>query len=375
MAGAGLDTTPYPGAHHVESVNDPETIRLLRTMQPTVIVVNGTRIISSEVLDAVDCPFINTHAGITPRFRGVHGGYWALVEGRPEMVGTTVHLVDEGIDTGGVLARATFDTSPCRLRRHLSLPASRGRPAAPGRPGRTGPWRARALPAGRGDPAGRDAASTCTRRCGEYVRRRVVEGRTMTAEFHEIRPQSATSAGDRPSGRCDEPHGSDHRGSEPRDSAGSLGDLARLRAALGDPGPRWTAVTAGLRRTGLVAPGRHRPGLGVCRPGDPGNLGDGRVPVRLHAGRSCGRTCPTRRPAYRRTEFDPYSEPIGADEDVGPRAPGRLTGSPTRLHPGAGSGVPHVLPLLLPRGRPERGRIAGRPGCGAGHRRTARAHA
>jgi folate-dependent phosphoribosylglycinamide formyltransferase PurN len=111
VAGAGLATSPYPGAHHVRSVNDQETIRLLRTMHPTVIVVNGTRIISSDVLDAMDCPFINTHAGITPRFRGVHGGYWALVEGRPEMVGTTVHLVDEGIDTGGVLARAAFDTS------------------------------------------------------------------------------------------------------------------------------------------------------------------------------------------------------------------------------------------------------------------------
>jgi len=111
VTGAGLATVPYPGAHHVESVNDQESIRLLRTMHPTVIVVNGTRIISSEVLDAMDVPFINTHAGITPRYRGVHGGYWALVEGRPEMVGTTVHLVDEGIDTGGVLARATFDTS------------------------------------------------------------------------------------------------------------------------------------------------------------------------------------------------------------------------------------------------------------------------
>ena len=110
--GAGLVTSPYPGTRHVTSVNGPDTVRMLQTMRPTVIVVNGTRIISSEVLDAMDCPFINMHAGVTPRFRGVHGGYWALVEGRPDMVGTTVHLVDEGIDTGGVLARATFDISP-----------------------------------------------------------------------------------------------------------------------------------------------------------------------------------------------------------------------------------------------------------------------
>ena len=51
------------------------------------------------------------HAGITPRYRGVHGGYWALAEHHPEWVGTTVHLVDPGIDTGGILAQTTFEVS------------------------------------------------------------------------------------------------------------------------------------------------------------------------------------------------------------------------------------------------------------------------
>jgi len=111
VAEAGLDPTTYPSVHAVPSVNDASTIDLLRSLDPTVVVVNGTRIISSDVLGSVPCPFINTHAGITPRYRGVHGGYWALAEGHPEWVGTTVHLVDPGIDTGGVLAQAPFDTT------------------------------------------------------------------------------------------------------------------------------------------------------------------------------------------------------------------------------------------------------------------------
>ena len=106
---SGLDATPYPRATHVPSVNDPQTATLLGSLHPEVVVVNGTRIISRSLLDALDCPIVNTHAGITPRFRGVHGGYWALVQGTPEFVGTTVHLVDPGIDTGGVLAQATFE--------------------------------------------------------------------------------------------------------------------------------------------------------------------------------------------------------------------------------------------------------------------------
>ncbi|MDQ4041594.1 MAG: formyl transferase, partial [Actinomycetota bacterium] len=51
---------------------------------------------------------LNVHAGITPLYRGVHGGYWALAEDRPDLVGTTVHLVDEGVDTGPVVERRTF---------------------------------------------------------------------------------------------------------------------------------------------------------------------------------------------------------------------------------------------------------------------------
>ena len=59
-----------------------------------------------DVLRAVDTPFINYHAGITPKYRGVHGGYWAKSEGDLGNFGVTVHLVDAGIDTGGVLYQA-----------------------------------------------------------------------------------------------------------------------------------------------------------------------------------------------------------------------------------------------------------------------------
>jgi len=87
----------------VPSVNSPECIGHLQRLQPQAILVVGTRIIDREVLRAIDAPFINYHAGITPKYRGVHGGYWAKAEGDQHNFGVTVHLVDEGIDTGGVL--------------------------------------------------------------------------------------------------------------------------------------------------------------------------------------------------------------------------------------------------------------------------------
>jgi phosphoribosylglycinamide formyltransferase-1 len=111
LRSSGLDSTPVEGALEVESVNSPETIFLLTRLAPSVVVVQGTRIIARAVLEAVGAQFVNLHAGITPRFRGVHGGYWAFAEGLPELAGSTVHAVDNGIDTGKVLAQVRFEAT------------------------------------------------------------------------------------------------------------------------------------------------------------------------------------------------------------------------------------------------------------------------
>ncbi len=96
---------------HVGNVNSDKAREVLRAAMPDVVVVNGTRIISAETLGSVDVPFINMHAGITPLYRGVHGGYWALAEGRRDLVGTTVHFVDKGIDTGRVIEQIFFEVT------------------------------------------------------------------------------------------------------------------------------------------------------------------------------------------------------------------------------------------------------------------------
>ena len=104
----GLDFRPIRRGTYVESVNEPHTLALLAAAKPDLVVVHGTRIIAERVLREIAVPVVNIHAGITPRYRGVHGGYWAFADGRPELAGTTVHLVDAGIDTGGILGQATF---------------------------------------------------------------------------------------------------------------------------------------------------------------------------------------------------------------------------------------------------------------------------
>jgi len=97
----------------VPSVNAPECIAELQRSAPTAVLVIGTRIISRAVLAAVAAPFINYHAGITPKYRGIHGGYWARVEADLENFGVTVHLVDPGVDTGAVIYQARLKPEAC----------------------------------------------------------------------------------------------------------------------------------------------------------------------------------------------------------------------------------------------------------------------
>jgi methionyl-tRNA formyltransferase len=94
----------------VDSVNSATCIAELQRRSPEVVIVSGTRIITAQVLESVRAPFVNMHAGITPRYRGVHGAYWAFAEGRPELAGVTVHIVDKGIDTGAILGQARIAT-------------------------------------------------------------------------------------------------------------------------------------------------------------------------------------------------------------------------------------------------------------------------
>jgi folate-dependent phosphoribosylglycinamide formyltransferase PurN len=90
----------------VPSVNSAECVAYIERLNPRVILLLGTRIIDRKTLAAITAPLINYHAGITPKYRGIHGGYWAKAEGDLENFGVTVHLVDPGIDTGAVLYQA-----------------------------------------------------------------------------------------------------------------------------------------------------------------------------------------------------------------------------------------------------------------------------
>ena len=95
--------------HHVDNVNGPDCYALIDKLKPQIVIVNGTRILNRATLTKLNATVINTHQGITPGYRGAHGAYWALAQKDAAHCGVTVHLVDEGIDTGNIIAQAIIE--------------------------------------------------------------------------------------------------------------------------------------------------------------------------------------------------------------------------------------------------------------------------
>lgn len=109
-----IDPNPNPACEimSVRSVNSMACQAALAMLKPDVVLVIGTRIIGGPTLAGIRAPVINFHSGINPKYRGQAGGYWALAMGDAANAGVTVHLVDEGVDTGAVLYQARFQATP-----------------------------------------------------------------------------------------------------------------------------------------------------------------------------------------------------------------------------------------------------------------------
>lgn len=114
IAAHGLEPQPDPAQAIVKvaSVNSAACREALAGLAPKAVFVVSTRMLSQTTLDCVPAPFINYHSGINPAYRGINGGYFALARGEREHFGTTVHLVDRGVDTGDILYQTRVPVSP-----------------------------------------------------------------------------------------------------------------------------------------------------------------------------------------------------------------------------------------------------------------------
>ncbi|MDH3667222.1 MAG: formyltransferase family protein [Paracoccaceae bacterium] len=79
------------------------------------------KIIPSELIAIPARGFVNTHPSLLPQNRGKHTSFWAIVEEAP--FGATVHSVDSGIDSGGVITQREISYDWCDTAKDLHCKA------------------------------------------------------------------------------------------------------------------------------------------------------------------------------------------------------------------------------------------------------------
>lgn len=106
----GLDRPEL--VREVPHINHPDVVALARELQPDLIAVFGTSLIRGELLKQGRIGIANLHGGLSPEYRGADCTFWALYNGEPEKVGCTLHWIDAGIDTGGLIAHVRPQVRP-----------------------------------------------------------------------------------------------------------------------------------------------------------------------------------------------------------------------------------------------------------------------
>ena len=84
-------------------------------LKSDIYVAFGSSYIKGELIDfLVKQRAINIHAGVSPYYRGRDCNFWALYDDNPHLVGTTIHLLSKGLDSGPMLyhAMSNIKTNP-----------------------------------------------------------------------------------------------------------------------------------------------------------------------------------------------------------------------------------------------------------------------
>ena len=105
-AGLGLPTASLYSKGRKREAFDLEVVEMLRAYRPDYVVLAGyMRVLSLHVhVQAFAGRIVNIHPADTHQHQGLHAYEWAFDNRLPETK-ITVHLVDEGLDTGPILAQ------------------------------------------------------------------------------------------------------------------------------------------------------------------------------------------------------------------------------------------------------------------------------
>jgi methionyl-tRNA formyltransferase len=99
-------------SHETSNINGEAARTFLSALQPDILIsAYFAQIIKAPVLGIPWMGALNVHPGWLPDYKGAMNYFWVVKNGE-DRAGVSVHWMDEGIDTGAVLARRSFVLEP-----------------------------------------------------------------------------------------------------------------------------------------------------------------------------------------------------------------------------------------------------------------------
>ena len=107
--------------HNIDHTKDKITLET-ESNYDLIISFGYTHIIKKNITDICKGKLINLHISYLPYNRGSHPNFWSFADNTPS--GVTIHLIDEGLDTGDILLQKqlnfntkieTFNSTYCKL--------------------------------------------------------------------------------------------------------------------------------------------------------------------------------------------------------------------------------------------------------------------
>ena len=86
------------------SLKDPEFLEALKAWKPDLFAVVAFRMLPKVVWEIPRLGTFNLHAALLPQYRGAAPINWAVINGE-KTTGVTTFMIDEGMDTGGIMYR------------------------------------------------------------------------------------------------------------------------------------------------------------------------------------------------------------------------------------------------------------------------------
>jgi methionyl-tRNA formyltransferase len=113
----------------IHSVNQQGVAEYMAALAPDLGVVFGTGPLKPHIFTVPGWGCVNVHRGIPQIHCGLDSDLWSILENRFDCIGVTLHLVEQDLDTGAILAQETTpierDDEIFHLRYKTTLQATR----------------------------------------------------------------------------------------------------------------------------------------------------------------------------------------------------------------------------------------------------------